>query len=179
MGETAERLMDLAEDRIREAGYRGFSFRGLAAEIGIKSASVHHHFPTKARMAAAVARRYGHRFFAIVAPRRDEDEDNVVAIYRSAFRGAIERDGWMCLNGMLGAEAGGLPSEVVEEIETFFRRCVDDLSTRIGGPDAVARAFHVMAALEGGLILARACGDIAAFDRATESLGAPSLAIGS
>jgi TetR/AcrR family transcriptional repressor of nem operon len=59
MNETAERLMDLAEARIREAGYRGFSFRDLAAEIGIKSASVHHHFPTKAGMAAAVARRYG------------------------------------------------------------------------------------------------------------------------
>ena len=44
MNETAERLMDVAEARIREAGYRGFSFRDLAAEIGIKSASVHHHF---------------------------------------------------------------------------------------------------------------------------------------
>ena len=54
MNETAERLMDLAEARIREAGYRGFSFRDLAAEIGIKSASVHHHFPTKAGMAGCV-----------------------------------------------------------------------------------------------------------------------------
>jgi hypothetical protein len=42
----------------------------------------------------------------------------------SAFRDEIERDGRMCLNGMLGAEAGGLPSEVVEEIEVFFRRCL-------------------------------------------------------
>jgi TetR/AcrR family transcriptional repressor of nem operon len=72
MNETAERLMDLAEARIREAGYRGFSFRDLAAEIGIKSASVHHHFPTKAGMAAAVARRYGDRFFEVVARRHDE-----------------------------------------------------------------------------------------------------------
>jgi AcrR family transcriptional regulator len=55
--ETAERLMDLAEVHIRSAGYDGFSFRALAAEIGIKSASVHHHFPTKATKAAAVARR--------------------------------------------------------------------------------------------------------------------------
>jgi hypothetical protein len=31
--------MDLAEDHIRNAGYGGFSFRDLAAEIGIKSAS--------------------------------------------------------------------------------------------------------------------------------------------
>jgi TetR/AcrR family transcriptional repressor of nem operon len=174
MSETAERLMDLAEARMREAGYRGFSFRALAAEIGIKSASVYHHFPTKAEMAAAVARRYGERFFAAVAPQGDEGIDDVVAVYRSVFRSTIERDGRMCLNGMLGAEAGGLPSEVVEVIAAFFRRCVDDLSSRIGGPDALARAFHVMAALEGGLILARACDDVRAFDQATSSLSAPS-----
>src|SRR3984893_16330136 len=152
MGGTAERLMDLAEARIREASYRGFSFRDLAAEIGIKSASVHHHFPTKAGMAAAVARRYGERFFEIVAPRHDESGDDVVAIYRSAFRSEIERDGRMCLNGMLGAEAGGLPPEVVQEVQVFFRRCVDDLSSRIGGPDAVARALPVMAGLASGVI---------------------------
>src|ERR1700733_7192179 len=122
MNETAERLMDLAEARIREAGYRGFSFRDLAAEIGIKSASVHHHFPTKAAMAVAVARRYGDRFFEMVAQRHDEGEDNVVTIYRSVFRGVIERDGRMHLNGMLGAAAGGLPPRVMEETKVFFRR---------------------------------------------------------
>jgi TetR/AcrR family transcriptional repressor of nem operon len=177
MGGTAERLMDLAEARIREAGYGGFSFRDLAAEIGIKSASVHHHFPTKAAMAAAVARRYRERFFEIVAPRHDESADAVVAIYRSAFRSAIERDGRMCLNGMLGAEVGGLPPEVVKEIKAFFRGCVGDLSSRIGGTDAAARAFHVMAALEGGLILARAFGDITAFDQATASLSMSSPSV--
>jgi TetR/AcrR family transcriptional repressor of nem operon len=61
---TAHRLMDLAEIRIRDAGYGGFSFRDLAADAGIKSASVHHHFPTKALMTAAVARRSADRFFA-------------------------------------------------------------------------------------------------------------------
>ena len=49
--------MDLAEGHMRNAGYGGFSFRDLAAEIGIKSASVDHHFPTKATMAAAVEHR--------------------------------------------------------------------------------------------------------------------------
>jgi TetR/AcrR family transcriptional repressor of nem operon len=70
------------------------------------------------------------------------------------FCSEIERGGRMYLTGMLGAEAGGSPPEVVEEIETFFRRCID-LSRRIDGHDFVARASHVMAALEGGLILAR------------------------
>jgi len=37
VSETAERLMVLAEAHIGNAGYGGFSFRELAAEIGIKS----------------------------------------------------------------------------------------------------------------------------------------------
>ena len=106
MKETAERLMDLAEAHIRNAGYAGFSFRALAAEIGIKSASVHHHFPTKATMAAAVARRYADRFFAAVARRPNETADDAIAAYRSTFKAALDRDGLMCLFGVLGAEAG-------------------------------------------------------------------------
>ncbi|WP_157628311.1 helix-turn-helix domain-containing protein, partial [Ensifer sp. BR816] len=46
--------MDAAEERIRRAGYSGFSFREIAADVGVKSASVHYHFPTKERLAAAV-----------------------------------------------------------------------------------------------------------------------------
>lgn len=86
MNETADKLMDLAEARIRNAGYSGFSFRDLAVKLGIKSAGVHHHFPTKAAMAKAVARRYGNRFLAAVKRRPDETPEEVISIYRSAFR---------------------------------------------------------------------------------------------
>lgn len=168
MSETAERLMDLAEERMREAGYHGFSFRELAAKIGIKSASVHHHFPTKADMAAAVARRYLERFLENVAPKPGETGEDVIAVYRSAFRRSIEQDGGMCLSGMLGAESGGLPTEVAEEIENFFRRAVEDLAQRLGGSED--RAFAVLATLEGALIIARAYGEVAAFDHAAASL---------
>src|SRR5580704_8660433 len=83
--------MDLAEAHIRHAGYRGFSFRDLALELGIKSASVHHHFPTKATMAGAVARRYAERFFAAVARRSDEGAEDAVAAYRSTFKLVVYR----------------------------------------------------------------------------------------
>ena len=83
--------MDLAEAHIRNAGYGRFSFRDLAAEIGIKSASVHHHFPTKATIAAAVARRYGDRFLAAVARRPNESAGDAISVYRLAFRKALSR----------------------------------------------------------------------------------------
>jgi TetR/AcrR family transcriptional repressor of nem operon len=170
MNDTAERLMDLAEIHIRDAGYGGFSFRELATEIGIKSSSVHNHFATKADMAAAVARRYSERFLTAVAPKEDEAAGSVIAVYQSAFRAALAKDGRMCLCGVLGAEAGGLPPEVAQEARNFFRRCVDDLSQRIGGHGSEARALHVMATLEGAMILARAFDDIDTFDQATRQL---------
>jgi TetR/AcrR family transcriptional regulator, transcriptional repressor for nem operon len=167
---TAERLMDLAEDHIRNAGYGGFSFRDLAAEIGIKSASVHHHFPTKATMAVAVVRRYGDRFLASVAQRPNETADDAIHAYRAAFREGLQRDGRMCLCGVLGAEAGVLSADVAEEILSFFRRCIGDLSQRIGGRDAEARAFQIMATLEGAMMLARVYRAIEAFDQAAAGL---------
>src|SRR5260370_7073102 len=137
--------MDLAEAHIRHAGYRGFSFRDLAAELVIKSPSVHQHFPTKATLAAAVVRRYGDRFLATVASRPNETGDDAISAYRSAFRKALERDGRMCLCGVLGAEAGVLTPEVVEEIQSFFRRGIDDLTQRIGGPQPEPRALPRLA----------------------------------
>jgi TetR/AcrR family transcriptional repressor of nem operon len=76
----------------------------------------------------------------------------------------------MCLFGVLGAEAGGLSPEIANEILSFFRRCIEDLSQRIGGPRGEARAFQVIATLEGAMILARACGNMEAFDQAVAGL---------
>src|SRR5260370_2307924 len=98
--------MDLAEANIRTPDTGASAF--LAAEIGIKSASVHHHFPTKATMTAAVARRYGDRFLAAVARRPNERAEDAISAYRSPFRAALDRDGRMCLCPVLAPEAAPL-----------------------------------------------------------------------
>ena len=40
---------------MREKGYAAFSYADLAEEIGIKKASIHHYFPSKADLGVAVA----------------------------------------------------------------------------------------------------------------------------
>ena len=130
------------------------AFASLRLSLGIKSASVHQHFPQG--HTGRCSRSTLCTISRTVASRPNETGDDAISSYRSAFRKALERDGRMCLCGVLGAEAGVLTPEVVEEIQSFFRRCIDDLTQRIGGPEAEARAFHVMATLEGGMMLARA-----------------------
>ena len=39
-------------------GYAGLNFRDLAQQVGIKAASIYYHFPSKADLATAVAKRY-------------------------------------------------------------------------------------------------------------------------
>src|SRR5437899_1576737 len=58
MSDVATAIMDAAERRIRLGGFNGFSFREIAADVGVKSSSVHYHFPTKEKLAAAVIHRY-------------------------------------------------------------------------------------------------------------------------
>jgi hypothetical protein len=51
MNDSAKAIMDAAERHIWAGGLCGFSFRDITAEIGMKSSSVHYHFPPKAKVA--------------------------------------------------------------------------------------------------------------------------------
>lgn len=166
MSDTAAAIMDAAEARIRMAGYTGFSFRDLAGDVGVKSASVHYHFPTKEALAAAVARRYKERFLEAVEQDIAAGQD-IVAAWKAGFRRAVAADGGMCLCGTLGAAAGALPDEVRTEARAFFEAGLAQMAAH-GLPPA--RAMQVLATLEGAMLLANALCRPAAFDEATAAL---------
>ncbi|MET4897063.1 TetR/AcrR family transcriptional regulator [Sphingomonadaceae bacterium jetA1] len=171
MNETAEAIMDAAERRIRAGGYGGFSFRDLAADVGVKSASVHYHFPTKDMLVAAVARRYNDRVVAAVEQEIATGADAVEA-WRKVFRDALAKGAHMCLCGSLGATAGDLAPDVATEVRRFFDLGVDSL---MAGGLPRARAMQALALLEGAILMASVQGDSAIFDAATAVLADPAM----
>lgn len=168
MSDRTDAILDAAERRIRLAGYSGFSFREIAADVGVKSSSVHHHFPTKELLAAAVTRRYTERFRQAVE-RRLEGGDDAIDAWRRTFRDALAEGGRMCLCGALGASASDLPAEVAIETQRFFDSGIRSLASQSGS--SRTSALRVMAVLEGAMLVATALGDVSAFDQATEELG--------
>ena len=56
--DTKTALLDSAERAARTRGFDGFSFADLAEDVGIRKASIHHHFPTKAALSVALMQRY-------------------------------------------------------------------------------------------------------------------------
>ena len=172
MGTTTSKvdeILDAAEAFVQARGYNGFSFRDVATAVGVKSSSVHYHFPTKADLGATLARRYRERFLEKLGRAAASDTDARAAIrrYVGVFRDALIHDGRMCLCGMLGAEIQSLPPTVAAEVKRMFEESVDWLANSLSQPDdeARTRALRITATVEGAMILSRTFDDPGMFDR--------------
>jgi TetR/AcrR family transcriptional repressor of nem operon len=166
MSDAAAAIMDAAERRMRIGGFGGFSFREIAADVGVKSSSVHYHFPTKEKLAAAVTRRYTDHVVAYIDKELATDK-NPVRVWTRAFRSTLASDEHMCPCAVLGAAAQDLPPEVAAEVRRFFKVCLDKLVASGLSPDNAAK---LLATITGAMVVANALNDIAAYDRATRQL---------
>ena len=166
MSDTVEAILDVTERRICEAGYHGFSFRTVAAEVGVKGSSVHYHFSSKDALAAAVTRRYNERIAKAVDERIKSGAD-VVQAWLDVFRGSLTVGARMCLCGALGVTLSDLSPEVVAEVKRFFDLAIDSL---VAGGLERTRAIEVLATLEGAILVASVRGDVSTFDQATAAL---------
>ncbi len=166
---TEEKILDVAENAARGGGYNGFSFRDIASEIGIKSASIHYHFPTKGDLGKALAERYTDRFFDALPDPKTASLKDALNAYVGAFRSSSQNDGKMCLCGMMAAEINALPEPVAKATRDFFKRNLDWLENALTDlePNADARlskALALLAGLEGALIARRGLGVPSGFD---------------
>lgn len=166
MSDNAIAIMNAAERRMRLGGFNGFSFREIAADIGIKSSSVHYHFPTKEHLVAAVIRRYSHQ----AAEEIDGEflpTSNAMEVWTRIFRQTLYCAERMCPCAVLGAMARDLPPKVSVEIQGFFNMCLNKLVQHGVNPDDAA---ELLSTLVGAQVLANALDDVSIYDRATAGL---------
>lgn len=161
-----DRILDAAEARARRGGYNAFSFRELADDVGVKSASVHYHFPTKPDLAEALALRYASRAKERLGNAAGLTADEALARVTGLFRDALVKDDRMCLCGMFGAERDVLPSNVDAAVASFFQLILGYLRVAFADKEGSEAPEAVLARLEGALIIARSLRDLSVFDAA-------------
>jgi TetR/AcrR family transcriptional regulator, transcriptional repressor for nem operon len=176
--DTRELIMATARRMVQARGYNALSFRDLADLVGIKSASVHYHFPTKGMLAAALARRYteeGVAHLDLLGAAQSSIESLIVE-YSKIFRAALVDDNRMCLCGIMAAETGDLPEEVRTEVKAFndanvawLSRLLMERRPDMAKPQARSRAAAIFAAMEGAQLVARSRGDVKLFDSIIEA----------
>ncbi len=118
--DTRQTILDTAETLILTRGYNGFSYQDIADVVGIRKASIHHHFPSKEDLGAAFVDGYFHRF----ALWREQVDRLTVAEKLEAFMEMLQRVSnnaeRICPMGMLAAEYPTLPRSVQDSLRKLL-----------------------------------------------------------
>jgi TetR/AcrR family transcriptional repressor of nem operon len=179
-GEMAERILKAAEALMIERGYSAFSYADISEAVEIKKPSIHHHFPTKAGLVAAVLK--AHREKTIEGTeqldRQIEDPWKRLHAYVQYWEGCI-RGGTVpfCVAALMGAELPSLPEEVQAEVRLHFSVLGEWLERTLKAgvkagviklqDSAATEAQTLMAVVHGAMLSARATGKSEVFKTIT------------
>jgi TetR/AcrR family transcriptional repressor of nem operon len=180
--ETRVHLLDSAEHFARSRGYDAFSYADLAADVGIRKASIHHHFPRKSDLALALIERYRETFADVLdaIAKRAPNAGQRLAGYVRAYRTALSGGETLCLCVAFSAGRDSLSGPVLRELEGFhedgrtwlrntYEKGAEDGSIE-GVTDPEEESAATLALIEGAQLLARAAGGTDAFDDAVRLL---------
>ena len=178
--DKAVAILNSACALMMDRGYNGFSFRDVAAEVGIKSASIHYHYPTKADLAEATAKAYREAFLVSANEIKATAAADRLRGYGALFIATLRDQGGMCLGGVLAADITTLPEQVRAEVMLFFQQQHAWIANvfregQLQGeirkdldPDAFAKMF--VSGLEGAMMVSRGIKQPQNLDTALETL---------
>ena len=169
---TAEQILDVAETFDSDASYSAFSYQDIADELGIRKASIHYHFASKAGLGAAVVNRYVERFgAALAAIGQDQSKSTMEMLdfYAEPYLQFAKTTDRVCLCGALAGEMPALPPEMRVHVDRFFtahhlwlahilKRGVKRNELKLAS-SATMMARLIFAALQGALLVKRTTGD--------------------
>ncbi|MEL6342717.1 MAG: TetR/AcrR family transcriptional regulator [Myxococcota bacterium] len=167
MANTKETIQDIATDLVQRTGLNSFSFRTLADQVGVKSSSVHYHFPSKGDLVRALIQTYTAHF----RDKLDEITAQRSTLY-DRLQGLIDifeavlLEEKLCLCGALAAQVGALDEDSQALLRRYFsvaeswlvyalRAHADQLQTPMS-PEDLAQVL--MAGLEGAVLIDRVDG---------------------
>ena len=121
---TSEEILASAQTLIMSGGYNGFSYADIAEVVGIRKASIHHHFPSKVDLVRVLVEQYREVGVAGVAAleRNVSNPLDILKAYAGHWAKCIgDASRPYCVCALLASELPSLPPEVAKEVTAFFR----------------------------------------------------------
>lgn len=174
---TAEDILRCARTLISAGGYNGFSYADISKVVGIRNASIHHHFPSKSDLVRTLVAQYREEAQAGIAAleRTVCDPREQLQAYVGYWNACItDASAPICVCALLAGQIPVLPEDVALEVRGHFRalaawltsvleRGAKQGSLQLTGP-AKSEAETFMATVHGAMLSARAYGDAKMFD---------------
>lgn len=121
--DTKEKIINCALKLVLANGFNAFSYADIAEDIGIRKASIHYHFPSKADLGLALINSYRQNFVDILSAPENANLNpkEIIYSYIEYWRHCIEtREKPVCLMVILSSELPSLPNEMVAPIGEYF-----------------------------------------------------------
>ena len=185
MSDTANRIIEIMAELIQTRGYSAVSYQDIADAMGIRKASIHYHFPSKADLGEAVIKQYNKSLLdelEAVSANPDATASDKLEAFIAPYLSLKGDDERVCLCGALAGEFFALPEGMQSEVTNFFEvhqgwltnlftTCHKDGSLKIpGSPEQTARLFF--GAMQGALLAKRAAHDDSQIDDVAATLRA-------
>lgn len=173
---TRDLILDSAQSLAQARGFNAFSYADIAVELGVRKASIHYHFPSKQDLEAELLERYRLQFVSALGSIEQSTDGSVERLERYAdlYAGTL-KNSRICLAGMMASDIGALPVQLAPALSLFFDEQINWLAKVLGkgksngelsfSDSAKSQASALLAALQGGLLIANATGDNALFSR--------------
>ena len=176
-GSTREQIVRVARELIQTRSYLGFSFQDVADQVGVRKASLYHHFPTKEALGVEVLREatQGFRNWTVAKQRTPKEWlEAYFRMYRHTLNagsavcpaGALA-PGWDCINDELRGAVRELRNVQVLWLTGVLGAMAPELKTS-APVDTVAGSVFAMC--QGALLSARMTGRMEDFDAVVAQL---------
>lgn len=163
---TRKRILDAAAELFQRRGFSGFSYQHIAAQLGVRNAAIHYHFPSKADLGVALLARYrdSFRWWAEQVERQGLTPAQKLAGFlelenRYCQEGKVCPLGVICVEfenvtPAVQGEAAGLASDLESWLAAVLEEGRRAQELHLEGASRTA-AIAILAQLQGGLQLAR------------------------
>ncbi|QKJ94493.1 TetR/AcrR family transcriptional regulator [Agrobacterium pusense] len=121
---TSDDILASTRNLLISGGYNSFSYADISEIVGIRKASIHHHFPSKVDLVRELVKRYREDGQASVAVLEQKVPNalDILKTYANHWATCIEDASRpYCVCAMLASELPSLPAEVATEVTNFFR----------------------------------------------------------
>ncbi|BDU26869.1 TetR/AcrR family transcriptional regulator [Flavobacterium sp. GSB-24] len=115
---TRESIIEKADQLIRDKGYNAFSFKDISNDIGIKTASIHYHFPTKSNLGVATIKEHIERVEILKEKVANESPLTKLQAFLEV-QAKIKKENKVCIVGSLATDLNTLDDSIKTELQQF------------------------------------------------------------
>jgi TetR/AcrR family transcriptional repressor of nem operon len=167
---TRERILDSAQRLTQTRSFHGFSFQDIADEVGVRKASLYHHFESKDDVAVAMLKRAADWVGAELKKVEGREPRERLEAYFDVFGQIHGRGKRMCPGGSFAAVFDAVSSPVQTSVHRFAKMHLDWLEDvvrdgagqgqfTIGDQRPRDVAAQIAAAVQGALLVERLSSD--------------------